>query len=96
MAAIKQYRVSLFRADDDPTVDEPLEVREGCEDLPQSILVDGFNRMLEIELSPYWQKMQEHKLEEFQMTTRTNETFVKFGEVTQKTRDYLLVFEVEH
>ena len=97
MGSIEQqrYRVELYSQKASTENDTPLEILDGVGALPETLFLDGFTSVREIDLRPHWKVMHKENMHHHLALCDTFETFEKFGEVMQQKNTYQLLLEIK-
>jgi len=98
-APIQHFHVQLFKRHTDgknnpyATFDEQ---GDSTTPLPQYIVVDGYSHDHIVELKPYWDKLIDQGMQNYETTVTVRETVIKFGDTMQLIDDYTLKFNITY
>jgi hypothetical protein len=88
------YEITLYKLDSEGQRGFVELQEQGGEDLPGSIVVDGFSKDTVIDLNEYWDVMLNGDLGEYITNVTTYETIIKFGEPMQLINNYQIVLKL--
>ncbi len=91
---ISSHEVTLYTLHGDKERGKIVFHEKGQGALPETILLDGYSRMIGIDLKPYWHKIMQDQLTSYTTSLTTYETIIKFGTTQQLVDEYEIVFKL--